>query len=610
MKIKLILSLSMVLLFTACESTPPQTQAPTQPVDISPVPDNKISAEQYLSRAANATDEYQATLWYVRAADAYIQENKPAQALTLMSELKTQYMSEFVRHQYNLFQSEALIEFKKYAQAYPFVENIKTLQGFEQRLLQAKSISAEHTHHFLAAARAKIALKDYVAEPAEKETLSNQIWQNLVQLELTALSHFQDPNEVELSGWLALLNVTRTYADSPANMLLNIRHWQAKYPQHPAAQQLPPALQAALKAEPFKPANIAVVLPLSGKFQRQGQAIQQGIIAARFENALSHSPNVTFIDSQTFTIDALQNQAYDFIIGPLLKQHVENLFLADVTIPTLFLNDVPEQSQLSQNQFHYALSPETEAIQAAERMLIEGFENPIVLASNDSFGRRMSEAFIQFYQAQTDRPVAVSFYSNTDEMEESVERLMETAGSRERIATIRSLLGKPKEFEADARNRQDIDAIYVIGDPTQTRILKPYIDINTAPFAPLVPIYASSRSFSSKLNNADLRDLNHIIFSDMPWILPGQANKTKLAHQMQLVWKNQSDDLSRFFAFGYDAYSLVPYLAQMRVFPGFIHQGLTGTLNLTNNGQVERALKWAKFDNGRVINLALTKKAQ
>ncbi|EWH10626.1 LppC family lipoprotein [Catenovulum agarivorans DS-2] len=595
---------------TACGSTPKKSpQVVESKPEIKQPEAARITAGAYLLRAEKAQDQFQASIWYVRAADAYLQEQQPAKALALLSELNDSYLSEYLVKQKQLFQAEGLIHFEQFQQAYALIEGIEKLQGFEQRLLQAKATSAQQTQHYLVAIKSRIALKRFVVQE-QKALIDEQIWLDLNQLEATALEHFQEPNQPELSGWLKLLQITRTHASAPANMLLNIKNWQSQYPSHPAALQLPQALTKALEVKPYQPQNIAVILPLTGKYQKQGRYIQQGIMAAFYELRRSHSPNIEFLDSNNLSLpDFIQTQqqsaTYDFIIGPLLKSNVEQLRAAELPTPRLYLNDISQDLTLTDHQYSFALAPEIEAEQAAKHILAQGYTQPIVLAANNAYGQRMSHAFSQVVEQQTQHPVSIGFFSNTDEMQNQVENLLETAQSKDRIKTIKQLLGNPQGFEADARNRQDIDVIYIIGDPTQTRILKPYIDVNTAPFAELIPIFASSISFSSKLNNADLRDLNEIIFSDMPWILPGQANRSKLAYQMELVWENPSDALSRFFAFGFDAYQLITNLAQMRVFPSYTVTGLTGKLTVNQQGKLHRQLKWAKFNNGRVVNLVM-----
>ena len=42
-------------------------------------------------------------------------------------------------------------------------------------------------------------------------------------------------------------------------------------------------------------------------------------------------------------------------------------------------------------------------------------------------------------------------------------------------------------IKSELRNRRDIDMIYVVGLPLETKLLKPYIDVNISPFADIIP---------------------------------------------------------------------------------------------------------------------------
>ena len=45
--------------------------------------------------------------------------------------------------------------------------------------------------------------------------------------------------------------------------------------------------------------------------------------------------------------------------------------------------------------------------------------------------------------------------------------------------------------------------IYIVGSPTQTRVLKPYVDVSISPFADTIQMFASSRSHSIKVDEGD-----------------------------------------------------------------------------------------------------------
>jgi hypothetical protein len=58
------------------------------------------------------------------------------------------------------------------------------------------------------------------------------------------------------------------------------------------------------------------------------------------------------------------------------------------------------------------------------------------------------------------------------------------------------------------------------------------------------------------------------------------------------------DGAARLFAFGMDAWNLVPYLDWLRAHPGSYMPGATGQLAADQFGRIRRVLTWAKFQNG------------
>ncbi|HEY9044080.1 MAG TPA: penicillin-binding protein activator, partial [Rheinheimera sp.] len=141
--------------------------------------------------------------------------------------------------------------------------------------------------------------------------------------------------------------------------------------------------------------------------------------------------------------------------------------------------------------------------------------------------------------------------------------------------------------------------IYLIADPVQTRLFKPFVDVSVSQTAPRLPVYASSRSHSTSLDSTDQRDLNGLTFTEMPWMLSEQGS-VELRQQYQQLFADQDETLQRLFAMGYDAYQLVGSLRQQQQLPATVFPGLTGQLRLTPQGSIVRQLSWASYRNNRL----------
>ena len=111
---------------------------------------------------------------------------------------------------------------------------------------------------------------------------------------------------------------------------------------------------------------------------------------------------------------------------------------------------------------------------------------------------------------------------------------------------------------SDATPRS-IDAVYVVANSLETRMIKPYVDVSVNPMGSL-PIYTSSRGYDSAATEV-ASELNGMHIADMPLLLGGYEQQRE---QIALLWPQTQGDLLRLFAMGYDAVSLAENLQQMR----------------------------------------------
>ena len=183
-------------------------------------------------------------------------------------------------------------------------------------------------------------------------------------------------------------------------------------------------------------------------------------------------------------------------------------------------------------------------------------------------------------------------------MPNTIKGLLEVAESKERIKGVKALF--KTEVESETRSRRDIDVIYILGDATETRLIKPYLDVNVSTFADRIPLYASSKSHSKQIDRTDKGDLDGLYFTELPWMLSGQIANQTLRQQYNSLWPEQVDISQRLFAMAYDSVALLDDLNQLRVFPGKQYAGLTGQLSITSDGQINRQLNWAQYKDKQI----------
>ncbi|MEO2280193.1 penicillin-binding protein activator [Pseudoalteromonas pernae] len=493
-----------------------------------------------------------------------------SQAAKLQSQLST--AEEFYWHQ--LVQGAAYAKMGLYTQAIPF-------------LFRASDASAEVT--------------------LGNQEVNPTLWQSLQSLSLSQLRALDQGSELQ-RGWSQLAQIKQLYLGSPIELHSATNNWQKQYPSHPANFALDEKVAQLMQVEPFSVSNLGVFLPLSGANKALGEAVKNGVLAALDNHQFE---NVYFIDANK-TDDELRelisSASIDFAVGPLLKSNInrfeEQNLLEGVAAVYLNRSDIPRTST---EHFFFALAPEHELDQALQHFMAQGFKKPLLLAAGDRSGSRLTQHFSQQWLEYNEQAPLVGLFADNKEMETAITELLEVGNSAARIEVIESLF--KQKVESETRSRRDIDVIYLLADATQTRLLKPYLDVNISTFVDRIPLYASSKSHSSQIDTSDKRDLNGLYFTELPWMLPptGMTNLSsrQLKETVKSLWPNNADIEMRLFAMGFDAISVIPELRQLSMLPGKGMPGLTGTLSVNSDGELVRQLAWARYESRQITPVKL-----
>lgn len=613
-----------------------QTQRPATQTSQEPIEHN----ENYLKKAEDsfaATGSFEIrNEWLLKAADALRQETQYEKSLKLIELIKPSLTNELQINLANLISAECLLLIQTkpaHKLAEKRLTTLSPISGYEERyfLLQAKILSSQQKWILASESLLNSQLSD-----TEK---SEQIWTWLQHLSVNELKQAQSkPNR--LQPWLQLSMILQLYGLKSSELVEQVAYWQQRYQNHPLALNLPKELQDSLSLQSIAATKVAVLLPLTGRLSTQGLALKEGILAAYLSNieaakiaesSLTEVPaqnseqyrQIRFFDSNLKSTEELNAlvQDFDLVIGPLLKENIASL--ADV-LPSdkimLALNrldSLPAKSasapttnninslSLRKEHYFFALAPEDEAQQLAQYIIQKGFKRPIIFTADNSVTSRMTDTFVETWLANNDemRHPGIAVFSDSKDMREQVEGLLDVAQSKARIKQMENVADV--EVFAEERNRQDIDVIILFANPEQTELLNPIIEASLTPSAGhSLSVFASSRSYSLELTKNSLRDLRNLTFSDMPWMLPENPWRT-LAEQTADLWPQRQDSLLRLFAMGYDAYELIANLRQLQQLPQVSKSALTGKLNITEDGVLHRALPLAQILQDRVTVLAM-----
>lgn len=454
-----------------------------------------------------------------------------------------------------------------------------------ERALQLTRDLAWQQQNYQLAARHQLALLDSQSDAQADTTPWNY------------LKYAAKPNELEASsatarGWLALLRAAHSQiaGEDPSAL----QGWQLRYSDHPASAV---ASQLLNRLGDTSQQRALVLLPLSGPYAEQGQAVLDGMVMAveaqqNFEIVVRDSNGYDF----TQLAEDLQREQATTLMGPLLKENLSQVDAAAVDSVTWVALNSLERFTTAPTLW-YALEPETEYAQVAATFATRGYQRPLVLAADSRRGTQAISAFRQAFLAQVPGGhVESGVYRTPDDMKAIVQEKLGVAASEARIWQVKITAGKIL-VDAEARSRDDIDAIFLPGGIEQTRLLKPFIDVNISPFMQPIPVYATSASHT-RSDALSENDLNNVRFTELPWLLPEHPSYGRLQALMQQR-RHWNYDHARLAAFGHDAVLLTQQRQQLESLPGRQLHGLTGTLHWADN-QIQRQLGWAQYDGHEV----------
>lgn len=452
----------------------------------------------------------------------------------------------------------------------------------------------------LESARLRIEINQYHQSAYQIRKNQDLIWDALNRItEPRVIKALDQQQTSTLRGWLELNLIARRSNMLPAKIEPWLKKWHQLYPQHAAAIDFADELLAESKLIYINPSRIALLLPFTDKFKNVAEAIQNGFLYAYY-NDPEDKPMLELVnvsnDPQEFFIQynqAIQNGA-DFIVGPLDKTLVNELQLIEaIRVPTLTLNYADDESTGINNLYQFGLRPEDEAEQIADYALINAHYHAVTLTPDSKLGDRLQKAFTGRFESLGGQVVDAARYpSRKNDYSVAIKQLLNINSSNRRHSILQQITGVKSEFIP--RRRQDIDMIFMSGNPRQARLIKPQLKFHHAID---LPVYATS-SISSSISNPDAdRDLNEVRFVDTPWALNNIQNTDFQA--IHKLWPKQSQRYAKFFALGVDAYHLIPSLRRLMINPQEQVSLNTGTIIVDKNGRVHRELILATYQKGR-----------
>jgi len=343
---------------------------------------------------------------------------------------------------------------------------------------------------------------------------------------------------------------------------------------------------------------VALLLPLSGAQRPVAEAIRDGFMAAWLADDAATRPEVRVLDEERpGAADAYRAALADgagLVVGPLLKESVAQVVPLAGPVPTLVLNNLDAAGLPPPGLFQFALAPEDEARQVAERAVAEGRTRALALVPDSEWGRRMLTAFMPALEALGGTVLAYRFYDPAaTDYTAQLQRLLLVDESRARHRQLAANVGVELEFEP--RRRTDVDFIFLAATTASGRLIRPQLRFL---YAGDIPTYATSAIYPP--GSAGDADLDGIMFPDAPALLGGDVRAGALRGSLGRSWPPGAQARMRFYAMGFDAYTL----ARGGAGPGEAGiSGLSGRLTADAGQRIHRDMPWAAYRDGRIVTL-------
>mgnify|MGYP003116649829 FL=1 len=434
---------------------------------------------------------------------------------------------------------------------------------------------------------------------ADAQQIHNRIWSLLEKVPGTELSSASaEAIGYEAQGWLELANLVRTAETGIDEQGRLIRGWQNNWPGHPAAQVLPSELQLIATLADSRPEKIALALPLQGPLATAGKAIRDGFLAAYYldDTADRGKTDIRIFDTAGTSFSELYKQLseqdIDLIVGPLEKEALAGLgSMNTLPVPALGLNYLPADTKPADGLYQFGLSAEDEARQIADRLAAEQLRQVLVLIPGGEWGDRVEAALLKRMASNEGVALDIERFYREDNLRAVTADLLGITVSRDRAIQVERTIGMNVEFEP--RRRQDADAIVMVAEPTVARQFKPLFAFY---FGGDLPVYSPSIIYEGTPAPSRDRDLNGVIFTDIPWVL-GDDNELRTRATENL--SGTRGQPGRLFAMGADAWHLSKRLPLLKQVESASISGQTGVLTMTPEGSIHREQLWAHFSNGR-----------
>jgi len=562
----------IALALAGCQTTPPVPDA-VQETSAR----ERIGAGDYAAAGAEyerlATEKRALRDHYrLLAAEAWREEAEFDDVARLLGEIKRKKLDAEQNLRYDLLEAELALSRQQATRASSLlaVDDARIPATVRERWLELQARAFQAEGRYLDATRTRLRLIALLPADERREA-QRELLDLIAAVDRARLHADLAPLAADdvLRPWLE--RALRANGESPA---------RAPIAPGSAVGTMVAASNGEMEREGFVPLRkLGVLLPTSGEYAAAGKAILDGVMSAHYRSAAASSLQVYDVGgTRRSALDAYQQalrDGVDAVLGPVERDQVDALLeAADGRVPVLALNHPEAKTIASENSFRFGLVPEEEAAYAAERMIAEGATRIAVFGTNEDWSERALAAFDSQLRALGGSISGRRLLRDSDvDFADAIAALVGTPGT------------PPEALLADG--------IFIAVRASTARLLVPQLRVSDAGALPLL---ATSHVFSGAVQATVDKDLDGLVFMDAPWThgsVVGLPSRDALAHDL-----GAAANSPRLFAFGLDAYQVLPYLAHLRAQPGRYLDGASGLLLADTFGRVRRLPQLYRFVQG------------
>ncbi len=587
------LLLSLLLALAACQTAPRQRAPIMSEMDAQTLlleGDFRGAADAFLALAKR--DRSQRARYRLRAAEAYREEGDQASMQALLKDIDRAKLPPDDAFRLDLIDAELALGRGEASSADALLMEPPSgvPAGFAPRFFELRARAKEMQGQTLAAIADRAALDATLEDGPDRASNAAEIQRLVASIpedELTARLRSSERGD-PLYTWLLAGARAKAEARGSGGYASDIAT------SRPIEPGVAPIVLDDIERSAY--GRVALLLPSKGPLAPAAAALREGVFAAHFAER-GERPAITVYDagSSVEEVMAAYRAAIDAgaerILGPLSREAVTALFQSDVPrVPTLALNYADAPALPPPGSLQFALLPEEEAAAAADRLLARGLKRALVLVPNDEVGKRAAAAFGERMRALGGQVSGSAEYdAAASDQSRTIRTLVGLEQSQGRAQFLEGMLGMDLKMEPTPRS--DVDALFLFARNAQARVLLPQLRNAEATRYPII----STSAIYGGSNSASDVELDGVEFSEVPWVL-GAINESTIPTRAQVVsLRNASGPAARLFAFGIDAYRLLPHLEWLERNPGRPVIGATGALSADANGRIRREPAWARY---------------